>query len=495
MPGSFNLANLPKRAGAYFNFLAASIPSILPSVGDVLAVPFVHDWGPTGEVSFLGSFSDFVAIYGVHDPNQPGYRAVKQAFQGQGIPGIRGAGAVLGYRMSGSAGAQATLSLNNTTPAAALRVDALYKGTRGNSLRVSLRTNSNDVTKKDLVVLDGSSEIESWTYDPALSTPLARLAADVNGNSNWVALTVVIDTVALATVTSVPLAGGNDGATLVAGDWTAMMAGFEQQRFGYFAPFDLTDSSILTALKAWGQNLNTKGKRFFVVTGGALGETVTTAITRALSFNDPDFVTVGVGSIRDNSLLDANGNAVILSTAQFVPRLAGIMAQLGETSSLSGARVAGAELLADAATESAIDLAFDGGVIVLGRDSDLDAPVRIEKGLTTWTNAADADRPYKIFRTPKYVRTLHDLQMEFTDYITSFVIGKVQVNSATRSGVVGELSARMAIRESLGAVQKAWSVGVSTVPPPSDDDEFIALDIGLGFGRSAEQVLLSITSH
>lgn len=491
MAGQFNASALPRRPGAYFNFVAQPAVLIPPATGAVVAVPFTNSWGPENTVVTLQSFSDYTSIYGI-DLASPGYRANWQVFTGENVRGRRGAGAVRAYRMVGSAGAKAAVNLNNTTPAAALAVSAIYKGSVGNTLRITIRTNVADGTKRDFVVLQGSTEVESFTYDPTVGTPLAVLAASVNGVSDWVTVAVTVDTIALALVTSVPLTAGNDGSTLVAGDWTTMMTAMEQQRFGYLAPFDLTDPTIIASLKVWGQNANAKGRRMTIVVGGALDESVTTAVTRSGTLNDPDFCTVGVGSVRQLDLLDVNGNAVVLSTSQLVPRIAGIMSALGETRSLSGARLGGSVLL-NGASEAGIDTAFDGGVIVLSNDSDPDSPVHIEKGLTTFTTKTDTARPYTIFREPKYIRTMHDLQDEISLWVEQNVIGQLQVNSKTRSAVVAEMSARMAVRETNGSIQSGWTVQVSGNPAPSDDQDFIALDYSLGFGRSVEKVLNTIT--
>jgi hypothetical protein len=490
MPGQFDPSALPDRPGAYFNFKAAQPNLLLPSVGDIVAIPFTHSWGPLNQPRTLTNFGDFGAVY-KNDTLSAGYRATQMAFRGEGVRGRRGAGEVVAYRIGGTAAKKATASLMNTTPAAGLRVDALYEGTRGNNLTVTIRTNVNDATKKDLAIFDGATEVESYMYDPALTTPLARLATLVNGVSRWVTVTVLIDGVALATVTNSPLTTGNDGTTLTAADWTAFMTQMETQRFGYLAPFDLTDSAILASLKTWAVNLNNKGHRFFLIVGGALDETITVATARAATLNNWDIITLGVGSVRDAGLLDAVGNPVVLSTSQLVPRIAGVLAALGETRSMTNARLADLTLV-NGATESAIDLAFNGGVTVLSVDSDPEAPVHIEKGITTYTTLTDPTHPNLIFREPKFVRTMHDLQSEITEWVQSNVIGQLQVNSKTRSSVVAEMSARMKVREDNGAIQTGWSVTVSADPPPDDDADYIALDYSLGFGRSVEKVLNTI---
>lgn len=492
MPGTFSTGSLPKRPGAYFNFKARPQVLVPPAVGSVVAVPITHTWGPDSTVVSLSDFSDFTSIFG-NDLSSAGYRAVRQAFRGEAARGRRGAGTVLAYRMTTVAGAKASVALQNTTPAAALTVTAIYKGTRGNNLRVTIQTDPVNAALKDFIVLDGTTEVERFVYDPVGTGALAKLATAVNGVSDWVTVTPILDVgVGLATVASSPLVGGNDGTVLTAAEWTNMMTAYETQRFGYMAPFDLTDAPTMVSLVAWAKNANAKGRRFFLVTGGVLDESVTTANTRAATMNDPDLVTVGVGSVRDNEMLDANGNPVILSTSQFAPRLAGIMAALGENRALTGARVGGVTIL-NGANEAGIDSAFAGGVVVLGTDSDPEAPVRVEKGISTYTTTTNPDVPYLIFRTPKFVRTMHDLQDEITQWVQTFVIGQMSVNSKTRSSVVAEMSSLLQSREDNEAIQPGWSVQIANDPPPNDSAEYIALEIGLAFERSAEQVLTTIT--
>jgi len=47
-------------------------------------------------------------------------------------------------------------------------------------------------------------------------------------------------------------------------------------------------------------------------------------------------------------------------------------------------------------------------------------------------------------------------------------------------------------RADTGAVQTGFSVGIDPSPPPSDNDEFIALLYGVAFGRSVEQVFNTV---
>ena len=271
-----------------------------------------------------------------------------------------------------------------------------------------------------------------------------------------------------------------------------MLAALEVERFGVFAPFDLTGASDVAALKTWAANLNLSGKRFVTVLGGAINELVSDAVTAAALLNNENIVRVGNGSVVDSELLDANKNPRILSTSQLAPRIAGIIAQKGEAKSMTFSRLAGLSLL-NGPSDANVLSAFDGGVVVLTRDSNVDSPVRIERGLTTFLEAsATTSKPYSIFRNPKFVRTMQGIEMELCEWAETNVIGLLPVTNKTRDYVLGHTKEMLGVREAAEVVLPGWTVEVDPDPPPTDLDEFIAVKVGLRFGRSVEQVFFTV---
>jgi hypothetical protein len=413
-----------------------------------------------------------------------------QAYEGEAYAGRGGAGQVIVYRMCSTAVATATKQIQNTTPANAITLSARYPGSYGNNLGYIVKANSlNPATQSDLQVTLFGQIVEVYTHT---KTDMNALAAAINASSQWVTATVTLSGVALPTVltTSTPLTGGLDGATLVAQDWTDMMTACGPLRFSLFAPFDLIDPTILASIQAWAVNLNLVGRRFLTVCGGALNETAAAAVARSVTLQAvplgapqagaENFVNLGVGSVIDSAL-------GTLSTSQLAPRVAGILAARGETMSLTYARLAGVSA-GVMPTDSDVLAGFNGGVVVLGQDSNPDAPIRIEKGLTTYVAGIDVTKPYLIYRNPKFVRTMHGIELEITDWATSNAIGLLEVNDATRSFVVGHAHEVIDARAKVGAIQQGFSVGVDPSPPPSDQDEFIAVVYGIAFGRSVEQI-------
>lgn len=490
MPGVFSKNARPKLPGAYFNFEASERTTVQPSTGSTVAIPLTHDWGPFETPTTVTSLAEWHGLFGP-STDTPGYKAVKQCFQGEDVGDASGAGAIIVYRAGAAAAAKATKSLNNTTPAAALTLTARYEGSYGNNLSVTIQDNAANAANDDLIVLLNGIEVERYTYANTNITALVDAINDDTTGSDWITATQVITGVALTYVSNSAFASGADGETLVAGDWTAARTALEPHRFSIFAPYDLTDGAIITSTQVWAATLNRAGKRFISVFGGALDETVSTANTRTLLLNDNitidgqdvypghDFINLGVGGVEDDEL-------GTLSTSQLAPRIAGILAQRGEDQSLTFARLGGVTAR-NFGTEANFITAYDAGTTVLALDSNPDAPVHILKGLTTYVGG-DAAKPYTIYRNPKFVRTMHGIETEASEYAANFIVGKATVSDLGRAAVIGHAKALIKTREDRGVLQPGSVVYADPEPAPTEEDEFIAVVYGITFGRSVEQV-------
>lgn len=499
MPGTFNESNRPRRPGAYFNFVSAERETVIPSAAGVVAIPFTHEWGPFKEVVRLNSLSDFTAIFG-DDVSKSGYRMVRQAFQGEGLPGRGGAGAVLAYRYGGSAAARAAVVVQNVTPVNAIKVWGRYQGTRGNGLKYVVRASSR-VGWSELLILEGTVEVERWTY-PTIS--VLSLAKKVNAGSNWVTISGPVETdptsetgiitgVGLTTTAAggVALAGGNDGTAFTGGDVSAALDQVARERFGLFTiEIDPTvtysgsaGTAIHTTIATWTKELNAAGKRFMTVLGGAKGEDAATANTRSQGFGDPNIVNLGVGLVRDPVLGD-------LGTYQLAARVAGIIAQRGERRSITFARFSGLEII-ESIAEGDIEEAFDAGTLILSRDNHPVAPVRIEKASTTYQEDVADERDPLVFGQPKYVRTMHGLEMEITEYVEMNVIGLLPITDSTKEALVAEITARaLTPRIDMGVIQPG--ARISTRPNTPLDAEYIDLDYEVRLAPSVEQVFNTV---
>lgn len=484
----FSTGAMPVRPGSYWDFNALAPPPVYVNTEGIVALTFTHDWGPANTVQTLNSLADFIGIYGqglALPDATAGYIAVEQCFQGEGLPGRTGAAQVLAYRIVGSGGATATASLQNTTPAAALTLTALYEGSFGDNITYTLVADAaNPSTQLDLNIYVNGALVETYVF---AKTDVSAAAAQINSKSAWVTATEVITGTALSTVASpTALSGGNDGSSLVSGDYTAAMAAFAVERFGVFAAHDLEDSGIMTALATWQAGLNTAGQRFMTVVGGPDNDTATSAATRSAVFNDPNVVNIGVGTYTDVNF------DVQLNTAMLAPRLAGIIAARGDSQGLSFSRLAG--LSAVTGAQNADILAgLTQGFMTISRDSNALSPLRFEKGLTTYTTTTNTSMPFWCYSNPKFVLTMQQLENDLKEWANDNVIGQLPVDQNSVDFILGFIKGYMKDLENNQVIQPGWTVIRNPIPAPTPQDDFVSILYGIAFMRDMEQVLNTVT--
>jgi hypothetical protein len=500
MAGIFSKNNRPLLAGAYVNFEAAASQPLPAAEGSEVAIAATHDWGPVGQVVRVNTEAEYRAIFGPSDDTDL-YLAVRQALQGEGFDGIGGAGELVIVRFEGKSAAakKAKITINKNGGGAAITLTAVYAGSYGNGATGGLSTEvidgagANDI----LIVKLGGKEVERYTF---AETNITALSEAINAQSDWVVASGVTSGTKLDQATDGNLAEGTDGTTSTE-DWDTAFELLEQQPFAVFAAHGLTDEAVLTSLKTWVEEANEGGKRFFAVVGGARkgeeeAEEFSKATERSGDVAYPEILNVDGELVRD--LLNgpaADDGEILLDGSELVARVAGILAARGEYASISFARLANTELV-EGRTITDQETAFEEGVITFARDSHSTAPVHIATGLSTWTSTdADNDetKPYRTYRQPKYVRTMHGIETDLTRYATESVLGRRSIDSSTRDAVVAEAKRILSEREQQKVLQPGWTVGIDQNPPPTDEDEFIALAIELQFGRALEQVYFTIS--
>lgn len=429
----------PKVPGTVLRFIGESIPRIQPSAADTVAVPIVHDWGPIGSdapgtskreggAQLCTSFAEFTQIFG--DSDTAGRTAVAGAFAGQGLPGAGGAGAVMVYRMAGSAKAKSTLVIQNTTPATALTLTARYYGSRGNKLSVVIDADPANEARDRLRILYNGAVQETFLY---AKTDIASLATQINTVSQLVTAVEAVTGVALKHTAGTSLASGNDGSTLTTENHLSALEALEFEPFSIISPYDVESAELLATYVSWVVSQEEANRPVVLVCGGKAGETLTEAIERSAACENPHVVNVGVGTYHDD-LLDKD-----LSTAQLAPRIAGILAARGKKSSLTFARISGLHIVGETgAASDEIATAVQSGVCVLMRASSPDAELQIAKGVTTWTTTTDPALPVEVFGDPRLVRIMDLYVRDMKEWGDSIVIGALPVNDDTRGLVRGK---------------------------------------------------------
>lgn len=465
MSGTFDPNNPPVLGGFYANIVAAAQSAVAGDNGGVLALPIIADWGPIGSVQTIKSVAAYDALFS--NDATDGRLAVVGALTGDGNVGD-GVSALLIFRINPTSvvAAAASHAFQNTTPATALTLTGLYKGIKGNAIAVTKQAHPTDGTKDQLLIYDGTTLKETWSY---VKTDIASLASQINNvitGSKYVTAVANITGVALATVTSTALTGGANGTAQLA-DYSTMLGALQSQQFDLLAIPNMTDAPTLAAVRAWQQSLNSSRRRIMLVEGGAANEAVSDAVSRsALSATDNETVNFGYNMFVEA----ATGNTY--STAQMVGYFAGMIAGKGITSGVMFDRLQGFTLVASTATgmlptPDDAKTAMLGGVNIFTQDT---RGIRLESEVTTFTYTGDTARPVSLFSSIKFVRTLNQIDTDLTRLTEDEWIGKVANTEQSRTSYKGEMLAYFRTLEGETALQPGLSTfGLDTTKDNTGD--------------------------
>lgn len=497
MAGEYNDAIRPILPGAYTRYIAQRPAVNPPAPGTVVALPITHDWGPLDVATLITDYGHFQEVFGIGGVanDTPGSRAVYDAFRGEGIAGIGGAAGLILTRFAGSAAAKMSITLKNTGAVDALKITTRYETGRA-GFKVVVGPIVTNVQTVD--VYEGTSLLESYSYTINTAPALATLRDLVNKTSKVFSVPtdatgVILEGVTGLAVGTFTLIGGNDGATLTAGDWTSVWDTFANDDFAFVAPFNVpwsdtvglphdTNRAIITGLIQWVKDENKRGHRVSAIVGGILDETTANALSRAAACASEFVLTVGGPGVNDD-LWGA------LSTAQLVPRVAGIYANRGETQAAHFARLSGTlprpKPGGGATSTLDAETLTNGGVIAIMRDRYRESPTRLVKSVNTYT-ADTATKPRVTYGNPKFVLSMQQFANEVEADAERYLIGRVVLTPKARDAI-GARALRIArAREPL-----AFSEGTQvTVLPGSDTDEFVVLDVRITFGRALAQLFI-----
>jgi hypothetical protein len=425
--GTWNSADPPVRSGVFINIDTVATPRVAADANGVVGLVVTADWGPENQIVDIDSDTAATAVF--HTGGNASW-AIKQALRGEGIAGRSGASVVKVYRAATSSSAKASIILNNTSAANALTLTAKYTGTRGNNFKVTVKTSAppDQTTHLDILIYEGTVLRES--YVRLAKSSIAAMAAAINATSNLVTATVVTDGVALATVTTQSLTGGNSGSSLTSAEHVAAMSAFEATgQFSVIAPVGLTDNTIRATYKDWANRLNTEGRLFHLVVGGAASETVADAIARSQAMDSPYVV---------NIFGDINIDGTSYSSAAMTARVAGIIANCGYQRSITFAQIPEATMTSPPSA-SAVESAVRAKVVPFWSDG---VAVRLQRGQTTLTTPTESNPAQ--FASLLFMRKVQQSIRELDEIGTAIISSGQFVNTPNdRDALLGLYAAKI----------------------------------------------------
>jgi hypothetical protein len=442
---------------------------VSPGATGRTAVMGTATWGPENTVFEVSSQGAFDAQQGTDAGTLRD--AVLAAFDG-----FDGSGAqtVIGYRLVGSAGAKAALTLNDGSAAAALVLTAKYKGTRGNGFQAVVQANATNGSNRDLILYEDGVEVERWSdvtsgynqhFVTAINTsyPSKYVVASTAGSTSRTVKNYTLGDNALLT-------SGNDGTTLtteVEAGWTAL----EPVTFDCIAFPVLTDNSdtkmdlFATWLKA---RNDSAGARCIGFVGGLAAEVYATALARSVEYNTGYLVNVGCTDLKRLS------DGTVFSTAQCAARLAGCVSGLGLRRAVTNMKLTGWQVNSTLAL-SYITSAITDGIVVFSNDSA--SRVKVEAGVTTLrTTTTTQPTAYKKIRN---VVTTGYIQNVLTNVANDKYVGAVANSPTGRRDLVGNFLAFLRDLEEAQVLQSGSTVQLDDQYVQGGNAVYVAFSIGL----------------
>ena len=275
----------------------------------------------------------------------------------------------------------------------------------------------------------GPNESVQHTY-PSDGTKAVTVQS-VDGTTVDLDLNVVLPWPAATplTVADVTLTGGADGATLNVDDWEAATTALAYLPFSVIVPYDVTASDIRAFLVSWVKGQNDANRPVILVLGGAAGESVDDAIADVVTINCEHVIRLSGGYFRD-SVLGAS-----VSTSQLAPRIAGMLAALGDANSLTYKALGGLTYIGQGFAPDQIEAAILNSVTTIAVSTNPAAPLRIERGMTAFVTRDDPTRPFDFFSDPRLVRLIDLFIRRMKEWGDNVMIGNVPVNDDSRTAL------------------------------------------------------------
>ncbi|GAW27990.1 phage tail sheath subtilisin-like domain-containing protein [Carboxydocella sp. ULO1] len=392
MAGSvFQVGETKVRPGVYVRVTNIGEPPEAVVPQGIVAALFRSSWGPLGQVTYLENADAVTANFG----STGTIDTAIEAFRG-------GCRRVVAYRL-GSGGAKAAITLKDTatTPANVVTIAAKYEGVRGNNFKVTVRDSLTDTTKRELLLYEGTTLLQTITFTKGAGEAQALVDAVNASNSPYITATKLADgNGILATVTQQALTGGQD-PTVDGASYSAGLSAIEAIDWNVLA-VDSEDPATHVTVQTYIDRVRNEGKRIIAVVSEPTSVQLSTRLANAKAFNDPAIVYVANGF--------KGSDGVVREGYKAAARVAGMIAAANITESLTHAVVKGATELVGALTNAEIEQAIQSGALVFTLSAQ--KQVQIEYGINTFvTVTADMDAGWKKIRR---VRTRDNLMDRIT---------------------------------------------------------------------------------
>lgn len=401
------------RPGVYYRYSKRGGGEPAGALSGVNAIVINAPWGPVGTVTVHETANSISETYG----NTGGAEVAKI---------LKAAGATRVYicRPEGSGGKEGSVEAGSGT------LTAKYVGER--ALAVKIQEKPGDATKKEAIVLDGTTQLEKFTFAAGDAQEGNNLKAALDG-SNYVKYTVTES--AVVPVNEYKLTGGVN-PTLTAQDYLKGFQALEPYRFNVLTT-DSIEDGVAEILKTYVAEAKKVGKFMFGVIGAPTSVDFATRLAAAKACNDESIVYMGSAVTMGDEVY--NG-------VKAINYAAGVIAATPSNQSIVHTVISGATDIPEKLTNAQYEEAIQNGMLALSMSPN--GEVWFDSGVTTLTEpAANQDDGWKKI---KRVSVRHEL-IDRIDRVVAPLIGKINCDA---DGVAAVIQAGMGVITSMIAEQK-----------------------------------------
>lgn len=361
MASFFMIGEKKTRPGVYYRYENWGTPPVAGVDDGKCAAVFRSNWGPLNQALALEKFEDIATYYG--DGGQDGTTAIPlEQFKG-------GAQLVYAVRL-GQGGTPGTYRIQDSTGTAVIQLTLKYPGSR--TLDLTIRPSLMDSAVSELLISEGTEQLERLTFENTENSVAALLDAFVAQGSDYFVLTKLADSDAeLETIEQAEIAGGTDPTVNIAA-YSAAFGILEALRWNVLS-IDTEDTAVQMVMQLYLNRIYQDGRFSMGVIGEATTVDFETRLKHASAYNDYQMIYVG------NGFVDLSGN--VYEGCLAAARVAGMIAGTPSNESITHAAVTGAVELTEPLTNNQHERAIQAGVLMFSVSAA--NTVWVEQGVNT----------------------------------------------------------------------------------------------------------------
>lgn len=414
-----------QRPGVYFRYSNRGKNPTAGAMDGVNAIVIAASWGPVGTVTTHATVKSLEETYG----KGPGVEAAKMLFAG-------GATKVYVCRPEGSGSVAGTATVGGIT------VTAKHPGARALSVKVQEKVG--DATKKQLIILDGTTALETFEFAVNETDETAAVEAAMASSK---IVDVAVTATGVVPVGTIALEGGVD-PTYTAEDYLKGFHTLELYRYNVLTTDSLA-AEVVSTLKTYVAECERKGKLIMCVIGSDSGVAFEDRMAAAKACNDKQIVYIGSGYV------DSTGAKV--EGVLMVNYAAGVISSTTSNHSIVHSVVSDAVDVTEHLTMDQYEEAIGCGLLLLSMGPD--GQIWFDSGINTLlTLSENEDAGWKKI---KRVKVRYEL-MDRIDRAVAPLVGKINCDA---DGVAAVIQAGMGVIGEMIAERKIFEGATMIVDP------------------------------